>query len=178
MAAREKGNVQYVEQLEKLIAFIASTRTFRQDGSELATGVTTVHLDQWVKSDPVEQPVMCHSLGTGYKSHRRAPTLSLLLVFKQRSVMTGNIDVRRDTINLSQTRFFRRDEFWFCSSFRMFSHAFRNTSSRAQSPFGEECNTSMTRSHRSRAEIPSIQRPRMLLLTWWSCEQLASCTSN
>ena len=74
-----KGNVHYVEQLEKLIPFIATIRTFRQDVSELATGVTTFHLDQWVKSDPVEQPVMCHSLGTGYNSHRRAPALSLPL---------------------------------------------------------------------------------------------------
>ena len=76
MAAREKGHVHYVEQLEKLIPFISSERTFRQDVSELATGVNIFHVDHWVKMDPVKQPIKCHFVGTGYMSHRQTPAFN------------------------------------------------------------------------------------------------------
>ena len=55
VAARMKRNVHNV--LEKLIPFITSKRTFRQDVSELATGVNVLHSDHWVNIDPVEQPI-------------------------------------------------------------------------------------------------------------------------
>ena len=55
VAARIKRNVHCV--LEKLIPSITSKRTFRQDVSELATGVNELHSDHWVNIDPVEQPI-------------------------------------------------------------------------------------------------------------------------
>ena len=100
MAARGKGNVQ---QLEKIIPFITSKRTFRQDVSELATGVNIFHLDDRFQIDPVEQTIKCHSACTGYMSHRRAPGFDddlnhFLIVLNnvQRSGMAGKLDVWSD----------------------------------------------------------------------------------
>ena len=67
--------------------------------------------------------------------------------------------VRRDMINLSPTRFFRRGTFRFRSSFGMCLTHFFATRRPVPSHFlGEECNTSMTGSHR-RAGIPSVRKP-------------------
>ena len=50
MAAREKRIVLHVEQSEKLAPFATCARNFRQDGSELATGVNIFPLELWVKT--------------------------------------------------------------------------------------------------------------------------------
>ena len=51
-------------------------RTFRQDVSDVATGVNILPLELWVKIDPVGQPIKCYSVGSGNMSHRRTPAVS------------------------------------------------------------------------------------------------------
>ena len=63
--------------------------------------------------------------------------------------MAEKFDVRMDIIILSQTRFFRRERHCIrmAPGFHELSDLFR-----------DECNFSMTRSHRSKAEMPSERK--------------------
>ena len=118
-------------------------------------------------------------MGSGHMSHRRTPAFDdhpdhCLIVLKnvQQSVKAGKFSVRSDVIDLSQTNFFRGSV--FVRPLGSLSQPLRTRTPRAKSRFGEECSTSMTKSHTSRAGMPSMRkpRPRILPLTLWSCVRL------
>ena len=120
-----------------------------------------------IQVDSVEKPIKCHSVGSGYASHRRSSALKIILYHslcvlrnEQQSALAGQFCVRSNMVNVSQTTFFRRGRFRFRSSLATcHTLSTQQVFSRAQSPFGDACNTSMTRPHKSRAGVPSKRYP-------------------
>ena len=124
-----------------------------------------------------DQPIRCHFVDSGHMSHRRTPVFDdhpdhCLIVLKnvQQSVIAGKFSVWSDVMDLSQTNFFRG--FVFVRPLGSVSQPLRTRTPRTKSRFDEECSTSMTKSHTSRAGMPCENHPRTLPLTLWSCVRL------
>ena len=95
MATRDVGNVN--------CGRIREDGSVRQSVRDLATGLNIFHLDHRVMIDLVEQQIQCHSVSSGYVSHRRASAFDdylehcfIVIKHVQQSVTVRMFCVRSD----------------------------------------------------------------------------------
>ena len=138
MAAKEKRIVHYVEQLKKLVPFDTSECPFGQDVGELGSGANIFDLDLWIKIEPVEQPIICNSVGPRIVSRRWTTAFDdhlchcfVVLKNVHQSALAGEFCVRSDVIKSFPP------PFGMCLT--PYSHCSRFT--RLGSVGGGECNT-------------------------------------
>ena len=174
MAAKEHRHIHDAKQTKKIAPFITRKTSCGQQVSELFFGVNIFDLDFWVQVDSVKQPIQRDTVDHRHVSHHWA------------SSFDDNLDHCLVVFNNVQPRFTLWEEVAFvvtwsrsdnCSTFWL---PFPNLKldMRKQFPADslipllfpeaswvddfllfDECNTSITTSHKSRAGIPSIRKP-------------------
>ena len=143
-----------VKQMEKTILLITSEVSLRQCVCELVFGVDVFDLNLLVQIASVKQPVKSNSVGSGYVSHCRTSAFDdhfnhCFVVLENKKALHQNEKTSRSTkhnqhYTIQECRAGLGSWFDFgCACFW----------------FGEEWNTSITKSQRSRAGIPSMREP-------------------
>ena len=153
MAVRQHREIHDVEQTKKMVPLI--TR-------EITKWSTCPQVGSWC------QPTQRNSVGSGHVPHRRTSALydhfdhSFIILENaqrtfelRRTCVCDNVIQVRQFINNLVTSFFLKLGVVICAP-DFFAH---DISICLMCVFVEECNTSITTSHRSREGIPSIQKP-------------------
>ena len=68
MDARKHRLSHIIEELEKMVPFVASECAYAQHVCQLVSSVDIFDLDLWIEVDPVNQPIWRNSVGSGYVS--------------------------------------------------------------------------------------------------------------
>ena len=165
----ENTDIRYDEQSLKSHRSRVKDPLVRMSASWLE-GIDIFHLGHWVRIDPVEQPIKCHSVGVGCVSHWRASAFDdhldhRFIVLKRctRKRFGGTVS-RPENHDQILPKFTPPscDTSFVSTFFDHFSHVsclklpWAESFKRGEFPRTDECNTPVTKSHRSYAGIPSI----------------------
>ena len=119
MDARKHRLSHNIEQLEKMVPFVASECAYGQHVCQLVSSVDIFDLDLWIEVDPVKQPIKRNSVGSGNVSHCWTSALNdhldhNFIVFKNVQLrltlggvcVCGNVVHMRQLINISGSLWF------------------------------------------------------------------------
>ena len=170
-----------VEQMKKSIPFVTCEITFGQNVCELMFGINVSNLVFRIDINPVKQPIQSNSVGSWHMSHCWTSAFDyhlnygfIILKDKQHGIGTRMCSARWNVINIGQIEIGVRG--WNLFSIvcdRGIADKFPSgsrTSLVLLVWFGEEWNTSITKSQRSRAGIPSMRKPALREITSASVE--------
>ena len=169
-----------VKQMKKIVPFVTCEISFSQYVCNLVFGVNVPDLNLGIQVDSVKQPIKSNSVSPGNMSHCRTPSFDdhfnrgfLIRKNVQHRAKSGKLRVRRGHSQHRPDQNCRAGlELWVFLFDMVSRDEFPRTWSLVLlSWFEEECNISLSKSHRSRAGIPSMRKPASREIISASVEQ-------